>query len=271
MKVLVLYAYHETPHSKVNLEFFNRFGLYQTGINQLLPSGSQTEDVSYCLIVNGRFCTVPLSERWTKTIDRDNLGYDFNAWYEGLQAFDGGKEFTHFIFMNDTVMGPFGDRHWIKTFTDLLSDEVKLAGISINCHVDLYAKHHGRASVPHVQSMFLCLDRAGLELIFPRIINSEILGKEETVIKKELGLSLAILNAGYNISCILPKYQVDFRKEENQFINSDNKYHGDPQFRGAYFGRSLHPLETIFFKSNRGINEKGLQEMVAVQNQMKFY
>ena len=258
MKVLVLYAYHESPGASTNLEFFDRFGLYRTN------------DITYCLIINGKTCSINLSNRWSKTVFRENEGYDFAAWNYGLENFD-LSEYTHFIFLNDTVRGPFGDRHWIRTFLDLITDDVKLAGITINCHHGLYSKYFDRETVPHVQSMFFCTDRVGLDLIRPKIINGEILDKVQTVIQKELGLSLTILDAGYNITCILPRYQVDFRNPDNQWLNSQNGTHGDVQFEGAYFGRTLHPIETIFFKTNRRINESSLTQLTEAQRKTSFY
>ena len=257
-RVLVVYVYHESAGSKANLEFFNKYGLYQT------------EDVTYILMINGETCSVDLSPRWSKIQPRRNEGFDFVAWTEGLSLVN-KDDYDYFIFLNDTVRGPFIDRHWIRTFTSMIDHETKLAGISINCHVKLYAHYHNRESVPHVQSMIWCTDQIGLDVVIPKILNTEMLDKDKTVIYKEIGLSLAILDAGYNITCILPKYQVDYRLPENQFINSNNGAFGDPQYPNGYFGRTLHPLETIFFKANRHINDVALNEMTNIQSEMKFY
>lgn len=258
MSSCVIYVYYESSGAKRNLEFFNKYGLYETN------------NVTYLLVINGEKCSVNLSERWSIIKHRVNEGYDFAAWKEGLSFVDIDK-YKYFIFMNDTVCGPFVDRHWIRTFTEMLNSEVKLAGISINCHTELYSKYHNRKSVPHVQSMFWCTDRIGLEIVQEKIFSLENMDKEKTVIYKELGLSLAILNAGYNITCILPKYQVDYRLPENQFINSQNGAYGDPQYPGAYFGRSLHPLETIFAKANRHVNDQVIENLIKIQSEMKFY
>ena len=234
-RTLVLYAYYESDNGKANLGFFNEYGLLQK------------DSVDYHLIINGT-CSVPLSESWDRVLFRENKGYDFGAWYDGLQQTD-LTEYTHFIFMNDTLRGPFFIKEWIYRFTDLITDVNKLSGITINCCTyEPYTNYHKRCPVPHVQSMLMCTDQVGLSIIYPKIISDELFDREETVLKKEIGASLEILKAGYNITCILPPYQVDYRIPSNCFINVYNGgCYGNPTFN--YFGRFLTAEEAIFLKT----------------------
>ena len=120
---------------------------------------------------------------------------------------------------------------------------------------------------PHVQSMLLCTDRVGLDVIYPSIINANHdLTLLETVILKEIGASLAILKAGYNITCILKPFQVDYQIITNCYVNAYNGAKGDPWWNHAYFGRSLEPFETIFFKTNRGVTEDILEQATIKMN-----
>jgi hypothetical protein len=204
-------------------------------------------------------CTLD-TKCWDRVLRRENKGYDFGAWYHGLQH-STLFGYDYFIFLNDSIRGPFGDPNWIGTFTGLLTERNKLAGITINCHNNGYNMAYQMPVTPHVQSMMLCTDRVGLDIIYPSIISANHdLTLLETVILKEIGASLAILKAGYNITCILKPYQVDYQVVTNCHINAYNGAKGDPWWNHAYFGRSLTPFETIFFKTNRGVTEDVLEQ-----------
>lgn len=257
---LVIYVHYPTKHSIKNLIFFDKFGLYKT------------RGVTYILVINenkNNSISMPdLSERWSLIMHRANEGYDFLAWDYALKNVNLDK-FKYFIFLNDTVIGPYVDRNWIDTFTNLISKQNKLAGLTINCHNgDYIEKEYGVKSVPHVQSMFWVVDRQGLDIVKPIISDATPMNKLEIIVKKEIAMSMKILEAGFNITCILPPYQVDYRKAENRYINQNNGAHGDPWFIDAYFGRTLSPMETIFFKNNR-IQYQDLYERQ--QQYVKFY
>jgi hypothetical protein len=74
----------------------------------------------------------------------------------------------------------------------------------------------------------------------------------DVILNHEILLSQEVLSNGWNISSILPAYRaLDYRNIADDI--NPSSYQGDPWFPGAYFRRSIHPLETIFFKTNRGI------------------
>ncbi|SHO33463.1 Protein containing Rhamnan synthesis F domain [Cedratvirus A11] len=262
MRNLVIYSYFETFSSKANLEFFNNYGLYEK------------QDTDYCLVVNGGICTVNLSPRWNLTVLRENKGHDFAAWKQGLDAFK-LEDYDYFVFLNDTVVGPLGERHWIKTFTQRLDQETKLCGISINClHVEKFNLYNPKTPLsgkvcPHVQSMLWCTDRLGLEIVGPLLSDDTVYSKDELVAKKEIGLSQAFLSSGYNITCILPPYQVDYRSKEH-FLNTFNGRDGDVFFPQAYFNKDIDPLQSIFFKNKRYTPEK-LTRVIQEQLEITYY
>ena len=262
MRNLVVYSYYESPLSKVNLDFFNRYGLYEK------------QDTDYCLVVNGGLCTVDLSPRWNLVLLRENQGHDFAAWKEGLDSFS-LDDYLYFIFLNDTVIGPLAERHWVKTFTQRLDRENKLCGISINClNVEKFNLYNPQTPLsgrvcPHVQSMLWCTDRQGLDLVQPLLSDKTIYNKDELVAKKEIGLSLLILSSGYNITSILPPYQVDYRDKEH-FLNTFNGRDGDVFFPQAYFNKDVDPLQAIFFKNKRYTPEK-LTRVVQEQLEITYY
>nr|WIL04893.1 rhamnan synthesis protein F [Cedratvirus duvanny] len=259
MRNLVIYSYFETSTSKANLEFFNAYGLYEK------------EDTDYCLVVNAGICTVNLSSRWNLVILRENQGHDFAAWKKGLEAFI-PDHYTFFIFLNDTVVGPLGERHWIRTFTEKIDQETKLCGISINClHVEKFNLYNPKTPLsgkvcPHVQSMLWCTDKTGLDLVQDLLSDTAIYSKDELVAKKEIGLSLLFLSSGYNITCLLPPYQVDYRSKEH-LLNTFNGRDGDVFFPQAYFNRDVDPLQAIFFKNKRYTPEKLIR---VIRNQLEI-
>ena len=69
--------------------------------------------------------------------------------------------------MNDTVCGPYLPRYipsnitWYSMFCNLLSDNVKLCGLTINY---MNAKFRDTVTAyPHIQSMMFCTDNIGLQ------------------------------------------------------------------------------------------------------------
>jgi len=259
MSILVVYAYHErTKKSRNNLEFFNRFGLYNC------------KDVKYCLVINGGLCTIELSPRWDKVILRENEGHDFGAWEIGYRSYN--KEFDYYFFLNCTVIGPLGERCWTDVFTSMINEETKMVGIGINCLDKDEIKTWGprdRDDPVHVQTMFWCVDKIGLSVIEERIFDGKNYdNKLKLIILKEIGASSLILSAGYNISCILPEYQVDYRKKRYEF-NINNGHSGDIYYPGAFFGKDVNPLQTIFFKNR--FFPCSLDLAIYLQKDIKYY
>jgi hypothetical protein len=74
----------------------------------------------------------------------------------------------------------------------------------------------------------------------------------EIIYKKEFGLSQYILNNGWNINSILPKYRnLDYRILEADINKSSEN--GDVYYKNAYFGKSIDKYDVIFYKNNRNI------------------
>lgn len=255
-ETLVLYVYHESEMARKNLEFFNKFGLYD-------------QRATYVLIINSPVCSVKLSDRWSKQIYRENVGIDFGGWYDALTSMkEELPHYKYFVFMNDTVRGPFGDRNWIKTFTGMITERTKLSGISINTLSRPWFTHpFKRKSLPHVQSMFMCTDQVGLSILYPAVINDTMYaGKMDTIIRKEVGTSIAILDAGYNITCILPQYQLNYL--DPNIVIADS--HRNPDIWSSPTTH-IHPYQTIFFKASCQGQQYPLDYFTQLQNQITYY
>ncbi len=187
----------------------------------------------------------------TIVIRRPNLSLDFGSFTDALHFLDIDTLFSKsndakmlFFFLNSTVFGPSlpwwmrGKLSWTQIFADMITNDVKLAGMTINCF-------RGR---PHVQSMVLVTDEIGLAIGLKAQVFARRIGKNQVIEHSEVGFSAAILAAGFNIDCTCEAlHGYDFR-DLDVVARIPLK---DVCFERAYNGFSLHPFECIFTKTNR--------------------
>jgi len=196
------------------------------------------------------------------SLHRSNVGIDFGAWTDAIHYLDLNQRKKPFnlILLNDTVRGPFlpwfhqkySTRPWTKYFTDMLTDQVKLAGVTIN--VCPYNRPIG-SWAPHVQSMVLATDEVGFALGVRAHVFTVYKEKLAVIDQCEIGFSQSILAHGFNIDCLAPLlHGHDYRSPEKCPLRT-----GDVWYENAYFNASLHPYDVIFFKTNRGVAVKQLQ------------
>jgi len=232
----LLYSYFENELSKENLNFFIKNGL------------SNNENINFIFIISGNKCSINIPKQKNITIlFKNNTGHDFAAWSVALKEIKDKKKYDVIIFMNDTVIGPYLPRyipkniHWYEMFCNLLSDKVKLSGLTIN-----YYPWDKEINSEHVQSMIFCLDKTGLDIVYNKIFNLKIedynkiykKSKRDYIIRFEIGLSKEIINNKYEISAL---YMCDSIKLKTGDIWHNNKY----------FNSNINPFETMFIKNNR--------------------
>jgi len=243
----VFFSYFETKDSKKNLEFFIRNGV------------CVNDDILYVFLINNRKCSVKIpSQKNIKIIHRDNIGHDFGSWKHGLESIEG--DFDYYIFINDTVRGPFLPRYipkdisWYSMFCNLISEKVKLSGLTINyfpwgnhSNIKKCSKNdYNNGKYKHVQSMMFCTDKVGLGILRKSIFNLKVeeydniynKNRQNFIIKFEIGMSVEIIKSGYDIAAL---YFCDIKKHKK----------GDIWWNGKYFGTTINPLETMFIKKNR--------------------
>ena len=223
---------------------------YQCFLKHAWPEARDDETFFVCILhnVDKNFGCNWLSKN-TVVFRRPNIGLDFGAYCDGLH-FTGLDQVDikeerklSLFFMNDTVFGPTFPwwikprPKWTELFQNMLNDQVKLAGMTIN-------PYRGR---PHVQSMLMVTDQIGLALAMKAKVFARRIDKEEIIDVCEVGFSSAILQGGFNIDCaaeLLHGY--DYRLPAN--IPTEFT---DVTFNDKYGGFSIHPLETVFSKTNR--------------------
>lgn len=239
--ILVTYVYYENEDSLKNLNFFIKNGIYNNN------------NVQYNFILKGNNCSVTFPDYANiKVYKTKNEGYDFAGYTYSIQMIN-KNNFDYYIFLNDSVIGPFVPRYisknlWYENFISLISDKVKLVGPTINrIKTKLYSEH--------VQSMAFATDNIGLDLIIKNnIFNIEESiniynkpQKDKTIFIQtfEIGMSKVIIENGYEIS--------SFMQCEN---NNKTLEHCDVHYKKEYFGITLNPVEIMFIKnSKRRIND----------------
>lgn len=256
-RVLILCAYHQTPERQLNLEFFQRHGMRDVNDDFI---------VDYLLIINGRDCAVQLLDKWHSVIRRSNSGYDFAGWDTGIQIAIGEK-YDYVAGLNFSIRGPFAS-NWIARYVELLTDSIKLAGITVSTNNETYLITHDvnlyrRPCLAHVQSMLWFTDSIGLDII-KSVLAQRHVYFGNVIINQEVGMSQAILNAGYNITSILPRLQGEFRRD---IMIHEQPFCLDPWGEGHYFGGTIDPREAIFFKTNRFVNYLPIEQATREQDE----
>lgn len=230
MKTLISYVYFETPESLYNLEFF-------------IHSALKTDGDVY-LVINGEKCSLELPSN-LKVIKRPNIGFDTGG-HKSVLDIVNVSDYDYFIFLNSSVIGPFlptyYTKDWTCVFTDLITDKVKLVGTSIS-----WLSHNDKGGYgPKVEGFAWCTDRIGLQLLMnKKTIFYDHKTKDDAIINGEYAITKCILEANYNIDCLLYKYQgLNWLEEIKKKSFSPNF----PSRKGSYDEISIHPFEVVFHK-----------------------
>jgi len=130
-----------------------------------------------------------LSDTADKIIIRENTGYDFGSWKDGLDnfGFENLDKYDEIILANDSCYGP------LYPFSEMFD---KMA--AENC--DFWGVTKSNAIFPHVQSFFLVFRKAAFNSAVFRIFWEKIIplkGKYELVDAYEVGLSEILTKHGF--------------------------------------------------------------------------
>ncbi|KAH8900456.1 hypothetical protein GQ53DRAFT_740549 [Thozetella sp. PMI_491] len=283
---LITYVYSETEEARRNFQFFVQHGLHPKA--------------DFIFIFNGETDADSLlpQEPWIRSVHRNNTCYDLGSHAEVLTRDDVWRRYKRFILMNASVRGPFmptwADNHcWSESLLARVTDEVKLAGLSINCW-----------PTPHVQSMVWATDQEGLSLLlnppatsprhdewmeilfshaddFPRPAGykesgatwvekglSQCFASRQDAVEAEIAATGIILGAEKKVDVMLAKYQASLETDAIAFCEPLGVW--DPSAEGFYDGTSIHPFETIFIKTNRGISPKLIENLSTWIDQIEY-
>ncbi|KUJ18929.1 uncharacterized protein LY89DRAFT_582689, partial [Mollisia scopiformis] len=270
-QTLITYVYSESYESMQNLMFFLEHGLHAKA--------------DFVFIFNGETNHTQLipNKPNIKIVQRDNSCYDLGAHGEVLTKDDLWLKYKKFIMMNASVRGPFiphwAEACWSDRLLSKITTDVKLVGISINCW-----------PTPHVQSMVWATDRMGMSLLlqppkssprhdgwmevlfahpaqFPRpddyktadpswveVGLNKCFANRQQAVEAEVAATGIMFGAAKKVDVMLMKFQTD--PDYNAHCSRMGAW--DPQGNGAYDGINIHPFETMFIKTNRGIDPRAL-------------
>jgi hypothetical protein len=246
-KIACIYAYYE------------KNDLYKNNFKYFLENGI-IDTVDYYIVINGNHTiNIPIKNN-IKIIKRDNKGFDFGAYSYVINNI---KEYNYYFFLNTSVKGPIlenNNKLWIDYFIELFNKpDIKLVGTSINIfnneNSELEEIYKHKNPFIHIQSMFFVIDNEYYKYLKKiNFFNEEEINKYDNIFdvifNKEIGLSQHALKNGWNINCILSKYQnIDYRTLKYDINTSSNE--GDPYYENSYFGSTIQPKEVIFYKNNR--------------------
>ena len=241
-RTAVVFAYHVYDR---NVRFFLRAGLDPHPLVDFYIVHNQVERG---VEVPNEVRQKPLGSSQVTWVKRPNVSNDWGAYAAALKVMDWPR-YDYFLFINSSMRGPFlpawydhAKQHWSSLFTRRLNDSVALTGSSINFH-------HCH---PHVQSMVMGMDQRALKLNLQQGVfwmDDRVVKSKNTLIREhEMAASRTVLHAGYNIDCLLQAYQGrDWRHCQQDWLPEKFDVWGD----GLYYGHTIDPRETIFFKTNR--------------------
>ena len=265
MKSVIIYTYFSSLSSDYNLSFFIKKEL------------SYKDNIDYIIVINGfehsPEIIFPNLDNLT-VLKRENIGFDFGGHNFALEYINQkSKVYDYYFFMNSGVIGPiiphyFTQHHWSNVFINKINDKVKLVGTTIVC---LPQKDKGGYG-PKVEGFFFMVDAIGLELLKnQKTIFCNHKDKISTIINGEYGLSKCILNNGYTIDCMLPKYQnIDWTNSDNHNLNN-NKH---PSRKNSFYNHSINPYDVIFYKwywrGQETVNEDIIKQYVYEYSNIHF-
>ena len=87
-------------------------------------------------------------------------------------------------------------------------------------------------------------------------------------VEAEIAATGVILGAGKKVDVLLSKYQTSLDHDVTKFCEPLGAW--DPQMEGMYDGASIHPYETIFMKTNRGISPKTIENLSKWADEMGY-
>jgi len=232
-KILVLYAFHQYNE---RVEHFIKHAIFKDPM------------FDFVIICNNRSINISVPD-YVTVLKRDNIGYDFGAWSEGLLRDDRYKTYNYFIFVNSSIIGPYlpvgYTKPWPFRFLDGLQGNIKLFGSTINTIRDPVNKSH-------VQSFAYAMGREVLEYLLSKEIFSITKFAQtfnDAIWQHEVRMSREVIAHGWNIGSLMRHYtDVDFTFKSRGLASYKITWHDDLMYPNCGLVRN----EVMFMKGNRG-------------------
>ena len=242
--------------------YFEKDASYRDNFLHFLVFGIETE-TDYLLVISGEYSLDLPSLPNVRYLFTPPKKSDFGGYAHVINAGLDLGSYEHIFFINSSVRGPFlpaySGRSWAHLFLEQMQEDVGMVGTSI-CTIKADFRHSlnyqarfgGTPPYSHVQTMAYALRRPVLE----KLIEQGFYGEERDATKTlaienyEIHLSQSVLQLGWNLRSLLPELNaIDYRLPHTNPNPSSTI--GDPNEVLGYFGRSVHPYEVVFVKTNR--------------------
>ncbi len=244
--------------------YFERDEAYRDNLVLFLATG-YSPDVDFYIIIASE-CSIDLPQKPNIIyIHAENKNYDYGGYCQALAHINDIDKYDACIFINSSVRGPFVASYfqddWTKIYTQCLKDDVHLVGATINAMAGdcpefdfLTTDYHYPKPYSHVQSTTYAISRKALQhlLKIGFYDDTDEMPKIQTIALYELRLSQEIKKQGWNMKSLCAPYNsIDYRTTHEEI--NPTAVNGDSLYAGAFFGRTLSPLECVFMKINRDI------------------
>ena len=250
VKVLVLYVFHR----------------YDERVKSFITQSIfYNENIDFVIICNDKKINIDddIIHYNVSVIYRDNIGYDFGGWSDALLTNDLYKNYTHFIFVNSSVIGPYLQPDYKGKWTDIylenLKDNIKLFGSTINANPDYISLDiNPKLSWAHVQTYIFSMDKTTLCYLIEHGIFSNINYVEtfqDAIWQREVKMSRLIIDNGWNIGSMVKRYHgLDFTFRDKTVFDYDINIVGDLMWKN-YENKLWDNYDLVFVKGNREWND----------------
>lgn len=246
----------------------------QENLAHFLEFGTRTRADIYISVVAPAIVKLPPGSN-VQVIAVPNHNFDYGGLCELLTSHVDVNQYGFFIVLNSTVRGPFlparSQADWIDEFLRLDAPGVGIVATTVNClpasnpaAVDYQSRYGGSNDVVHAQTMAFGVSSQAMQHLTASgfFRQRAAMTKAEVVRDFELHLSQLLLASGMILRCFLPEYDHISRETDTSRCNPLAP-HGDPCIRGGYLGRTLHPYDVVFIKTNRNLHSHAFLEMLS--------
>lgn len=253
-----------TKKNLVIYHYFERDVSYRDNFLHFLSFGYQEEN-DYVFIVSGQYSVELPKFSNIQYVFTEPKRSDFGGYAEFINSGFSFQLYEFIFFINSSVRGPYlpayAQQSWTQVFLKQMGSDVGIVGTSIctlkenfRHSVNYQERFGGVPPYSHVQTMAYVLRRSVLE----KLIETGFYQEDRDITKTlaienyEIHLSQLVLAQGWNLRCLLPEFNsIDYRLPHTN--PNPTSTVGDPNEVLGFFGRSAHPYESIFIKTNRNL------------------
>jgi hypothetical protein len=223
---------------------------YINNLRHFVSNGVRAHDgADYLFVVQGgtKGLSLPTLPSNAKYIEHPNVCFDLGTigWLIKETKNVDIHQYKFIVWLNSSVRGPYLPAYftsyvpWHRIMTRHITSDLKLFGATISCSRTAHPKYGDRQH-PHVQTYVAAADVPTFQLLLDNNVFACHKTWQDAIFNGELAASKVVLDAGYNIGCLMLRYQgIDFRHEDNQRCNGGH----NPLHVDSYDGVSVNPLE----------------------------